>query len=199
MIAKLKGIADFLGDDYLIIDVGGVGYKVSASARTLAKISQGQKVSMLIETVVREDAFLLYGFYEPEEQQWFNILTSVQGVGAKVGMNILSALSPSELSMAIASGDKASLGRANGVGPKLALRLATELKDKVKTVAPNLKMPAHAGASSGSVMEEAISALENLGYVRFSIMETVASHLSGDAELSVEQLIKKSLKDLAVK
>ncbi len=202
MIAKLTGTIDSIFDDYLIIDVNGVGYKVFASARTLGGLIIGNPVSLLIETVVREDAFLLFGFKDDQEQYWFNLLTNVQGVGAKVALAIMSSLTPSELTLAIASGDKTSLNRANGVGPKLAMRLITELKDKVKTIAI---APVGASDSKSSIdsaisniaMEEAVSALVNLGYVRMMAMETVAKILSANPEFSTQDLIKQALKDLS--
>src|SRR5262249_56753435 len=124
----------------------GVGYLVAASARTLRDLVPGAVVTVLVETIVREDAIALYGFLDPAERDWFRILTTVQGVGAKVALSILSTLSPDEIARAIAAQDRASLSRATGVGPKLAARLATELKDKAAAfgVAP---MPSRAADS----------------------------------------------------
>ncbi len=205
MIAKLTGIIDGVFDDYLIIDVNGVGYKVFASAKTLGLLMSGNPIAMPIETIVREDAFLLYGFKEEQEQYWFNILINVQGVGAKVALGILSTLSPDEITLAIASGDKASLGRASGVGPKLAARLVTELKDKVKNIAIapiSAKKKGDGDKSSPSTtaaMEDAISALVNLGYARMMAMEVVATLLNENPEASTEELIRKSLRELSIK
>ncbi len=134
MIAKLKGTVDSVDDGSAVIDVNGVGYLVSASSRTLRDLVVGGPVALLVETIVREDAIALYGFLETAERDWFRILTTVQGVGARVGLSILSTLSPDEIARAIAAGDKASLSRPAGVGPKLAARLATELKDKAGRV-----------------------------------------------------------------
>src|SRR3979490_2152797 len=128
--AKLKGVGDTVDADSAIVDVGGVGYLVSASARTLRELTAGGEVGVLVETIVREDAIALYGFLETAERDWFRILTTVQGVGARVALSILSTLSPDEIARAIAAQDRASLSRPPGVGPKLAARLATELKDK---------------------------------------------------------------------
>ncbi len=130
MIAKLKGQVNSVDTDSAVIDVGGVGYLVSASARTLRDLTVGGPAAVLVETIVREDAIALYGFLETAERDWFRILTTVQGVGARVALSILSTLSPNEIARAIAAQDRATLSRPAGVGPKLAARLATELKDK---------------------------------------------------------------------
>ena len=130
MIAKLRGIVDFFGDDSAIIDVNGVGYLVYASNRTLSKLVKGSETTLFIETVVREDSISLYGFTSALEKEWFLTLTKVQGVGAKVCLSILSILTPPQLSQAIAAQDKTSFTRAAGVGPKLAARIVTELKGK---------------------------------------------------------------------
>ena len=131
MIAKLTGLLDSFGADHAVIDVRGVGYLVSASTRTLSVLGAiGGEVALHIETQVSEDAIRLIGFASVEERDWFRLLTSVQGVGARVALGILSALTGDELHRAIAGGDKAMVARAQGVGPKLALRIVTELKDK---------------------------------------------------------------------
>ena len=136
MIAKLAGLLDQAGSDSAVVDVGGVGYLVFCSARTLARMpAKGAPVSLLIETHVREDHIHLYGFSEPAERDWFRLLTTVQGVGAKLALALLGVLGPEDLMRAIAAADKASLARAPGVGQKLAQRIATELKDKVRAVA----------------------------------------------------------------
>jgi len=134
MIAKLKGIIDNIGEDCCIIDVNGVGYLVNMSSRSLAKLKIGDYISLLIETVIKEDSITLFGFQSPWEKEWFNTLTKIQGVGGKVCLSILSALSPAQLSQAVAAQDKSSFLRAAGVGPKLAARLVTELKDKIVTI-----------------------------------------------------------------
>ncbi len=134
MIAKLKGIIDNIGEDCCIIDVNGVGYIVNMSSRSLSKLKQGEYSSLLIETVIKEDSITLFGFQNPWEKEWFNTLTKIQGVGGKVCLSILSALSPAQLSQAVAAQDKSSFLRASGVGPKLAARLVTELKDKIVTI-----------------------------------------------------------------
>jgi Holliday junction DNA helicase RuvA len=130
VIARLTGRVEAIEADRCVIDVGGVGYLVHASTRTLAAVPSGTAASLLIEMQVREDAIVLFGFFESAEREWFRLLTTVQGVGAKVALNILSALSPLELIAAIQAGDRASLTRAAGVGAKLAIRLLTELREK---------------------------------------------------------------------
>ena len=131
MIGKLSGIIDSFKDNHVILDVNGVGYLVFASNRTLARIgSKGDPASLLIDTHVREDHIHLYGFADVAEQEWFRLLTSVQGVGAKVGLAILAVCPPEKLALIIASGDKAAITQADGVGPKLGVRILTELKDK---------------------------------------------------------------------
>ncbi|HSV28181.1 MAG TPA: Holliday junction branch migration protein RuvA, partial [Candidatus Omnitrophota bacterium] len=181
MIAKLKGLIDSLGDDYAIVDVNGVGYLVFCSGRTLARLETGLAAALHIETHVREDHIHLYGFLDAAEREWFNLLTTVQGVGAKVGLAILSVASPEQLLQTIAAQDKAMLTRASGVGPKLAVRILTELKDKAGKLALGAFSPAQAAvqnaapmpAEAGGVMEDAISALVNLGYKRIEAFEAV--------------------------
>ncbi len=202
MIAKLKGTVDAVDGDSAVIDVNGVGYLISASARTLRDLVVGAPATLLVETIVREDAIALYGFLETDERDWFRILTTVQGVGARVALSILSTLAPAEIARAIAAQDRSSLSRAPGVGPKLAARLATELKDKAAAfgVAP---APARAtegapGAPSGSVNEDAVSALVNLGYRRveaFGAVARVTQRLGADAQL--DAVIRAGLQELA--
>lgn len=203
MIAKLKGMVDAVDTDSAVIDVGGVGYLVSASARTLRDLAVGGPATMLVETIVREDAIALYGFLETAERDWFRILTTVQGVGARVALSILSTLSPDEVARAIAAQDRATLSRPAGVGPKLAARLATELKDKANAfgVAPAPALPANANAPSGtagSINEDAVSALVNLGYKRveaFGAVARVTQRLGGEARL--DAVIRAGLQELA--
>ena len=202
MIAKLKGIVDSVDEGSAVIDVNGVGYLVSASSRTLRALTVGDNTTLLVETIVREDAIALYGFLETAERDWFRILTTVQGVGARVALSILSTLAPEEIARAIAAQDRASLSRAAGVGPKLAARLATELKDKAAAfgVAP---APSHAAAAvpagtGGSVNEDAVSALVNLGYRRveaFGAVARVTQRLGSSAQL--DAVIRAGLQELA--
>ncbi len=206
MIALLKGIIAEAGLSHLVVDVNGVGYLVHASSGTLRNVGGvGEAVRLLIETQVREDSISLYGFLSGEERDWFNILYGVQGVGARTALSILSILSPDQLAMALAAEDKASITRADGVGPKLAARLITELKDK----AAGMALPAavsgggkKAGAVSlpaaGGITADAVSALVNLGYRRaeaFAAVMTARQELGDDADVSA--LIRRGLKELS--
>jgi Holliday junction DNA helicase RuvA len=201
MIAQLKGILDAIGDDWAILDVGGVGYHVFCSAKTLQALPQtGEATQLSIITHVREDHIHLYGFASAAEKEWFERLLSVQGVGAKVGLAILSVLDATMLSQSILAQDKAMIGRASGVGPKLATRILTELKDKVPVFGTEVELATGgggAGADQG-VMADAVSALENLGYRRAEAMSAVAKvnqEAGGNAEL--QQLITGGLKELS--
>ena len=203
MIGKLKGVVDSVDEENLIIDVNGVGYLVSASARTLRALpAVGEAAELLIETHVREDAIRLYGFLTTAEREWFRLLQSVQGVGAKVALGILGALSADALSSAIAKQDKAMMARAPGVGPKLAARLVLELKDK----APALGAADFAGADGGAertpklpkAAEDAILALVGLGYAHPQAAAAVArisAQLGHEAQTAA--LVRAGLKELA--
>lgn len=163
MIARLSGTLAETGADNAVIDVGGVGYLVQASSRTLGALPPpGGQVMIFTEMQVREDAITLFGFGTAAERDWFRLLVSVQGVGGRVALAILSALDPAELSRAIAAADKAMIARAQGVGPKLAQRIAMELKDKVGGIA--LGPGTAAARPVGGAAEDAISALANLGF-----------------------------------
>ena len=219
MIAKLRGIIDTIGEDFCIVDVNGVGYLVYASAKTLAKLNRGVEASLRIETVVREDSISLFGFFDAWEKEWFLTLTKVQGVGAKVCLSILSALSPSQLSQAIAAQDKTSFTRANGVGPKLAARIVTELKDKIVTIplsaetndfAKGMDMDANeetanyednivAMTENPNLMEDAISALVNLGYQRLEAYRAVNKAMADGQAQDVSTVIRLALKEFANK
>jgi Holliday junction DNA helicase RuvA len=203
MIGKLKGLVDSVAEEGLIIDVNGVGYVVAASARTLRNLpAVGQAATLHIETQVREDAIRLFGFVTEGERDWFRLLQSVQGVGAKVALAILSILSSAELSSAIALQDKAMVARAQGVGPKLAARIVLELKDK----APALGVvdlggdiagaPPASGLSQGA--QDAIHALVNLGYGRPQAALAVAKGVASiGAGAEAAALIRLGLKELA--
>jgi len=198
VIALLTGRIDQRDDASCIIDVGGVGYLVHASTRTLATLpSPPQSARLLIETHVREDAIMLYGFADAAERDWFRLLTTVQGVGGKVALSVLSALSPRDLVSAIASGDRASLTRASGVGARLAVRLLTELRDKVGAMPTSSGMTAIPVAKPG-VADDALSALVNLGYRRAEAQPSVARVLErlGDGA-GLDAVIRESLKELA--
>lgn len=200
MIAKLTGILDSTDLDSLILDVGGVGYLVSASARTFSRLPDpGQKVSLLIDCLIRNEQTHLFGFYEKQEQDWFRILLNVQGVGAKVALALLSALTPEELARAIASQDRALITRAEGVGPKLATRIMSELKDKVAHLGLGLSPGVSAQVSQlNSGLSEAISALTNLGYRRSEAVEAVAKAAQQHGPTaSTEILIRAGLSQLS--
>ncbi|MGB0682496.1 MAG: Holliday junction branch migration protein RuvA [Magnetovibrionaceae bacterium] len=208
MIALLKGLVAELGDDHLVIDVNGVGYLVFCSSRTLGSLGAGNAVTLKIETHVREDHIHLYGFLDAGERDWFKLLTTVQGVGAKVGLAILGVLGPGELVQAVAAGDKAQISRAPGVGPKLAGRIASELKDKIGAMA--LGPAAGSKKATGSVpaasvptgadqvLRDAASALVNLGYGPSEALSAVSRAASAtEGEATVESLIRDGLAELA--
>lgn len=180
MIARLTGKIEPLGEDRVVVDVGGVGYLVFCSGRTLVRLpADGSTAQLQIETHVREDHIHLYGFADIGELEWFRLLTTVQGVGAKVALAILTVLGPDELLQAVAAADKAAVSRANGVGPKLAGRIVTELKDKVGGIALGAAAAIRAiGApvapAAGGIDEDAVSALVNLGYGRSEAFGAVA-------------------------
>jgi holliday junction DNA helicase RuvA len=204
MIGKLKGIVDSYGEDYVILDVNGVGYLVHCSARTLQELpAMGQGATLSIETYVREDQLRLFGFMSDVEREWFRLLQTVQGVGAKVALSVLGTLKPGDLATAIAMRDKAMVARTPGVGPKVAERIVTELKDKA---------PAYAGLDpavvrlSGAVDEkrapqpiaDAVSALVNLGYGRPQAASAVAVAARSAGEgADAANLIRLGLKELA--
>ncbi|MBV8537204.1 MAG: Holliday junction branch migration protein RuvA [Alphaproteobacteria bacterium] len=203
MIAKLTGRLDYVGRDHVVIDVGGVGYLVRCPARTLAALPPaGETVSVSVETLVREDAIDLYGFVDPAERDWFRLLMTVQGVGAKVALSLLSALNPADLAAAIAAEDKTMLTRADGVGPKLATRLAMELKDKIGTMTLGRALASAPVVAAGAIggdaaAADAVSALVNLGYRRpeaAGAVERAMKKLGKGAR--VEALIPAGLKEL---
>jgi len=199
VIALLHGRVDALDAASCIIDVNGVGYLVQASTRTLAALPASPATArVLIETHVRDDAIVLYGFTDPAEREWFRLLLTVQGVGAKVALNILSALSPHDLINAIAAGDKGSLTRAPGVGAKLAIRLLSELRDKAGTMptGTNMSIPVPEGGTEA----DAVSALANLGYRRSEAYPVVVRIMAAlGEEAGVDQVIRGSLRELAIK
>ncbi len=202
MIAKLSGIMDSAGSDYLILDVNGVGYQVFASGRTLSRVQKGEPVSLLIDTHVREDHIHLFGFMDKAEQEWFRLLTSVQGVGAKVGMAILSVCPVDRIGFAIAAGDAAFVRQADGVGPKLAIRIVTELKDKAAKIdlapppkaAGKVTKPAEQ-ATPANVESDAVSALVNLGYGRADAYSAVLQ-VREKANDNLSEILKLALKEL---
>ncbi len=207
MIAKLTGLIDSLGDGRAVIDVGGVGYLMFCSGRTLACLGAGEVAEVLVETHVREDHIHLYGFIDATERDWFRLLTTVQGVGAKVALGLLSVLAPDALMQAVASQDKAVITQAPGVGPKLAARILSELKDKIGDMAladqPGIVRIAalDGGAEETGVvgpLRDAASALVNLGYQPSEALAAVSRAVGrlGDGA-SVEALIRAGLGELA--
>ncbi len=198
MIGKLTGIVDSVAEDHCILDVGGVGYLVQCPASTLSKLSAGAHVSLMIETKVSDDAIRLYGFHSAEEREWFRLLQTVQNVGARVALNVLSALSSRELERALALSDKSMIGKALGVGPKLALRIVTELKDK----APAMMLRGHGedGAFAAVVAPrgpeaDAVAALVKLGYAPAQAAEMVARAANDLGQAApVDALIRESLR-----
>lgn len=217
MIGKLRGIVDESTEDSVILDVNGVGYVVFCSSRTLSALQPGATASLVIETHVREDHIHLYGFADALEREWFRLLTSVQGVGAKMAQAIQGGFDADALSRTIGAQDKTGLTRVKGIGPKVAERIVTELKSKVVKMGA-LPMPSHSGvvvessapaasktkgkkASSpqARIMEDAVSALTNLGYPRTDSFTVVASILqrSEGEEPRLDDLIRLGLKELA--
>jgi len=201
MIGKLSGRLDSAGADGVVLDVGGVGYLVSVSARTLSSLPPpGSPASLLVETMVREDAITLYGFLDAAERAAFRTLLTVQGVGAKVALGLLGTLSPGQLAAAIAAGDRAALSRAPGVGPRLAARLVTELKDKAGFAeAVPFAPPAVAAATPPDpLLADVLSALANLGIRRAEAEPVVAAARAARGEgATVEAVLADALRALA--
>jgi Holliday junction DNA helicase RuvA len=204
MIGKLRGVIDTYGEDHVVLDVHGVGYLVHCSGRTLQSLPPaGEAATLSIETYVREDQIRLFGFMSDLEREWFRLLLEVQGVGAKVGLAVLSTLKIADLANAIALGDKAALARAPGVGPKLAQRIVTELKDKAPAFASVdpavIRLQGNlADRRAPRPVSDAVSALVNLGYgeIQASAAVAAAVRAAGDGA-SAEALIRASLKELA--
>jgi holliday junction DNA helicase RuvA len=209
MIGKLRGLVDAVGADHAIIDVGGVGYEVACSSRTLSALpAPGEAVTLSIETHVREDAIKLYGFLTEAERGWFRLLQSVQGVGSKVALSILSTLDVGQLANAIALQDRSMVTRAPGVGPKVALRIVNELKDKAPPLAllttqvagpaPSQVNGVKNAAIAPSPAAEAVSALLNLGYAPLQANAAISAAMSKVGETArTEDLIRLGLKELA--
>jgi Holliday junction DNA helicase RuvA len=203
MIGKLKGKVDTIGESFCIVDVGGVGYEVQASARTLRNMKIGDDVALTIDTHVREDAIRLYGFASEVERSWFRTLQTVQGVGAKVALALLGTLSPQDLANAIALADWASVEQAPGIGKKLAQRIVAELKDKAPALSvAGMHLPSGSALSGtpaqGNAAAEAMSALSNLGYQPAQASGAIAvamKELGVDADTA--KLIRRGLKELA--
>jgi Holliday junction DNA helicase RuvA len=204
MIGKLRGTVDSYGDDFLILDVHGVGYVVQCSARTLQNLPRiGEPATLAIETQVREDAIRLFGFSADLERDWFRLLQGVQGVGSKVALAILSILPPADLASAIATQDKTMVSRAQGVGPKLAARIVAELKDKAPAFGSVDPLVARLSgsdevAAGPKPVQDAISALVNLGYGRPQAAAAVAASVKALGEgAEASALIRRGLRELS--
>ncbi|MBK3736634.1 Holliday junction branch migration protein RuvA [Azospirillum brasilense] len=208
MIAKLTGVVDSVGTDWVVVDVNGVGYQVACSNRTLSRMAVGERRALVVETFIRDDRITLYGFADAGERDWFRLLTTIQGVGSRLALSILGVLDPDQLTRAIAAQDKTALTRADGVGPKVAARIVNELKDKVGNLtlgasasaapAAGGKAAPAAGGPDNMVMADAVSALVNLGYGRSEAFGAVvaAGRKLGDGA-GVSELIRHGLKELS--
>jgi Holliday junction DNA helicase RuvA len=204
MIGKLKGIVESYGTDYIILDVGGVGYQVHCSARTLQALpAQGNAATLSIETYVREDQIKLFGFAGDVEREWFRLLQTVQGVGAKVALSVLGTLKVSELADAVAMRDKAAVARAPGVGPKVAERIVSELKDKAPAFATIDPAVIHLSGAlderrAPKPVADAVSALVNLGYGQPQAAAAIAAATRNVGEAAdTAALIRQGLRELA--
>jgi Holliday junction DNA helicase RuvA len=204
MIGKLRGVVDSYGEDYVVLDVHGVGYQVHCPTRTLASLpAPGEAATLSIETYVREDQIKLFGFSSDVEREWFRLLQTVQGVGAKVAMAVLGTLKPSELANAIALRDKAAVVRSPGVGAKVAERIVSELKDKVPAFTDVDPAVVHlAGAldekRAPRPVADAVSALVNLGYGQPQAAAAIAAAArSAGEDADTATLIRQGLKELA--
>lgn len=205
MIGKLKGVVDEIGEDHVVVDVGGVGYVAFCGARTLGNLpGPGEAVALHVDTHVREDMIRLYGFASANEREWFRLLQNVQGVGAKVALGVVGTLSTGDLANAVALQDRATIARAPGVGPKVAARIVSELKDKapaysgmVDAAAFGMKRDLGEGVAPAPV-SDAVSALVNLGYGRDQAANAVASALKeGGENAPATTLIRLGLKALS--
>ncbi len=203
MIAKLAGVVEQVEPDAAVIDVNGVGYLAFCSTRTIGRLpSPGSPARLLIETHVREDHIHLYGFIDAAERDWFRLLTTVQGVGARLALSILSAVAPETLGLAILAQDKPALAQAEGVGPRLAARIVNELRDKISSITAPAAAPLAAlrnePTNGGGVTADAISALENLGVGRTEALGAIAAAARRlGSEASADVLIKAGLEELA--
>jgi Holliday junction DNA helicase RuvA len=199
MFSYLKGKIDSISAESCIIEVSDIGYLVFASKKTLITLNEGDVCKLYVEPLFRQEMLFLYGFSSQEEREWFKILLNVQGVGARVALNVLSILSVNDLIQAILNQDKTMLGRADGVGPKLAGRLLLELKDKVKGLSLTNESRCDVGEqSNSSAMTDALSALVNLGYTRFEALQAL-KHVANDTSKTSADLIRESLRQMQIK
>ena len=201
MIGKLKGIIDYIDKDHLIIDVNGVGYIVYCSARTLNSIPRiGEATNLIIETHVREDHINLYGFISHSERDWFRALLTAKGVGTKVALAILGVLTPEKISVALITKDKLAFTQVSGIGPKLAERIIIELKDKTIASDDIINIGASNKAAPNenqAIIHDALSALVNLGYNKIEAYNTANKLFAENKDITVGNLIKLALKELA--
>ncbi|WP_040257592.1 Holliday junction branch migration protein RuvA [Rickettsia hoogstraalii] len=198
MIGKLSGKIDSQGDDYIIIDVNGVGYLVYTSGKTLGKLAEGEFYKLFIETHVREEHIHLYGFLTLEEKNFFNLLQSVNGIGTRMALSILSSLTPSDIQIAINNEDKNIFKAISGVGAKLAERIVLELKGKVVKISSGsaiIKDSLNIKNITPVVSNEVIKALVNLGFSRFEAQNAVQGIITQNPEISIDELIKTALKN----
>ena len=202
MIGKLTGFLDGQGDGFIYLNVHGVGYRVFCSTKTMASIRKEEEVSLFVETQVREDHIHLFGFLSAAEQEIFNTLTGVQGVGAKVGMAILSSLGLNEISMAVATGDNKAFTRVSGIGPKLATRIVTELKGKAGLLTADMMelntigSGSEAVSSDSRILQDAVSALVNLGYSRTEAGIKASETLKNNKDATLSDVIRLTLKEM---
>ena len=200
MIAQLSGRIAMLDVNSVVLDVNGVGYLVQMTGRTLARLGPvGGHVTLLTEMLVREDALTLFGFAEDDERQAFKLLQTVQGVGAKASLSILTALSPAELLQAIMAADKAMVSRADGIGPKLALRIVNELASKtgaIMSLGAPASLDSGAPAADNQIIQDALSALVNLGYARAEVFVAVQQAVAADKTADTSAIIGVALKQL---
>jgi holliday junction DNA helicase RuvA len=202
VIGRLKGALAEVGPTSLIVDVGGVGYEVICSGRTLSGLPPvGETVTLAVETYMREDQIRLYGFASEQERAWFRALQTVQGVGAKVALAVLGALSVQDLANAVALQDKGPFARAPGVGPKVAARILSELKDKMPALAPAIRPGTVIGVASapeGAAAQDAVSALTNLGYAHAQAAAAISLAVGKAGQsAAAEELIRLGLRELA--
>lgn len=201
MIGKLRGLVDSISEDKCIIDVSGVGYVVFLSHKTssfLKQFPKDKETSLIIETVVKEDAIELYGFVQEIEKLWFLELTKVQGVGNKVGLKILSYFTIQDLAKALVQGDEKSFSKISGIGPKLASRIVTELKDSPKKLGIDIGfMPDAQEMPDNDCAKDALSALENLGYKKHDCLKVINFLLKENAQMTLENLITSALRELS--
>jgi Holliday junction DNA helicase RuvA len=197
MIGKIQGIIDFIGETFAIIMAGGVGYRVFCPTSTLARLEKGVMATLWVETIVREDFIHLHGFLTEDDHQMFNLLTTVQGVGPKAAMAVLGVMNASAVIRSVQTGDKAMLTTAPGIGGKAAERIVSELRNKIKgfiASAPAELVPVDGIGAASPAFNDAISALEGLGYKRASALPVVKEILDNDPALPLDKVIMQALK-----